>query len=166
MIGIFVSVATASASEEKTVTTTSRALQVALVRDADSDAPWYIYQQAFTTGMSACLADRDMKGMPVKMLQVGASGAAERLSSGECDAVLVMGESLPSELRRNEFSSVRAVSQIGIPVRIFHFVLRNSDPAMEATLSAAFEKATSSAAFQDTVGRASAIRVVASNSKL
>lgn len=163
MIGMFVSVATASASEEKTHVTTSRALQVASVRDADSEAPWYILQQAFATSMSACLAGRDMNVMPVKMIAAGPSRAAESLSSGECDAVLVMGEFLPNELRKKEFTSVRAVSQVGTPVRVFHFVLRNSDPSMQATLIAAFEKATSSAAFQDTVGRASAVRVVASN---
>jgi peptidoglycan hydrolase CwlO-like protein len=37
---------------------------------------------------------------------------------------------------------------------------------MNLTLITAFEKATSSASFQDTIGRASAIRVVANNSNL
>jgi hypothetical protein len=161
LVGMFVSVATASASEEKSRVTTSRALQVASVRDADSDAPWYIMQEAFATSMSACLASRDLVAMPVRIVTLKADASAEALLNGTCDAVLVMGERLPSELRSSQFTSVRAVSQVGTPVRVFHFVLRNSDPAMQATLTTAFEKATASATFQDTIGRASAIRVVA-----
>lgn len=161
LIGMFASVATASASEEIAHVSTSRALHVASVRDADTDAPWYIMQQAFATSLSACLASRDMVAMPVKMEPLNAEASAEALLNGSCDAVLVLGEQMPSELRRSQFSSVRAVSQVGTPVRVFHFVLRNGDPAMQAILTTAFEKATSSESFQDTIGRASAIRVVA-----
>jgi hypothetical protein len=164
LIGLLASVVTAAAVDENaTRVSTSRSLRVACVRDASEDAPWYIMQQAFATSMSASLAGRDMAAMPVKILPSDASRAANDLISGECDAVLVLGEYLPSDLRDDKFSSFRAVSQVGTPVRVFHFVLRNSDPAMQATLSAAFEKATSSAVFQDTIGRASAMHVVASN---
>jgi hypothetical protein len=166
LIGLFASVGTASAVDENVArVTTSRALRVSCVRDVDDDAPWYIMQQAFATSMSACLAGKDMTAMPVRILPAHASNAADDLLNGECDAVLVMGEYLPSALRGAKFTSTRAVSQVGTPVRVFHLVLLNTDPVMQSTLSAAFEKATSSASFQDTIGRASAIRVVASNSQ-
>jgi len=163
LVGLFASaVAVFAADESAARVTTSRALQVACVRDSSENAPWYIMQEAFSTSMSACLAGRDMNAMAVKMVASDADRASESLENAECDAVLVMGESLPATLRGKQFSSFRAVSVIGSPVRVFHFVLRNSDPAMQAVLAAAFEKATASASFQDTVGRASAIRVVAS----
>jgi len=164
LIGLLASVVTAAAVDESaTRVTTSRSLQVACVRDVSDDAPWYVLQQAFSTSMSACLAGKDMTAMPVRILPTDAWRAAVSLTKGEYDAVLVIGEDLPSALRNDNFTALRAVSQIGTPVRVFHFVLRNADPAMEATLAAAFEKATSSASFQDTIGRASAVHVVASN---
>jgi hypothetical protein len=166
LIGMLASVATASAFEDNTSrVTTSRSLRVASVR-VDDDAPWYIMQQAFSTSMSACLAGKDLVAMPVKIDTLSASSSADALLNGQYDAVLVLGERVPSELRSNKFTSVRAVSQVGTPVRVFHFVLRSGDPAMNQTLITAFEKATASASFQDTIGRASAVRVVANNSNL
>ena len=166
LIGLLASVATASAFDANaTRVTASRSLRVDCVRDTNENTPWYVMQQAFATSMSACLAGKDMNAMPVRILSADASRAAADLIDGECDAVLVIGEYLPSALRSSRFSSVRAVSQVGTPVRVFHFVLRNTDPAMQATLSVAFEKATSSASFQDTIGRASAVHVIASNSQ-
>lgn len=164
LIGLLASVLCAAAVDDHAArVTTSRSLRVACVRDTSEDGSWYIMQQAFTTSLSDCLAGRDMTAMPVSILPANASRAAEDLISGECDAVLVLGEQLPSDLRNAKFTSLRAVSQIGTPVRYFHFVLSNSDPAMQATLAAAFEKATSAASFQDTIGRASVVHVVASN---
>ena len=163
-MGLLASAVTAAAVDENAArVSTSRSLRVACVRDSSEDAPWYVMQEAFATSLSACLAGRDMAAMPVKILPSSASRASEDLASGECDAVLVMGEYLPSDLRDNKFAVFRAVSQIGTPVRVFHFLLRSSDPAMQAALATAFEKATSSASFQDTIGRASAIHVVANN---
>jgi len=164
LIGLLASVVSAAAVDDNaTRVTTSRALRVACVRDTSEEAPWYILQQAFATSMSACLAGKDMTAMPIKLLPSNAWRAADDLDNGECDAVLVISEQLPSDFKSDKFTSLRAVSQIGTPVRVFHFVLRNSDPVMQAALASAFEKATASASFQDTIGRASAVHAVASN---
>jgi hypothetical protein len=164
LMGLFASAATAVAVDDTaTHVSTSRSLCVSCVRDNSEDSPWYVMQQAFATSLSACLAGKDMRAMPIKMSPSSASRAAEALANNECDAVLYIGDTLPSILRDDRFVSLRAVSQIGTPVRIFHFVLNNADPAMRATLASAFEKATSSASFQDTIGRASAMHIVASN---
>jgi hypothetical protein len=164
LIGLIASAVTAVAvSETATRISTSRSLRVACVRDTSEDSPWYVMQQAFATSMSTCLAGKDMTAMPVKMATASATHAAEDLASNECDAVLFIGDSLPSALRDGGFVSLRAVSQIGTPVRVFYFVLRNDDPTMRTALTNAFEKATSSSTFQDTIGRASAMHIVASN---
>jgi len=164
LIGLLASVVSAAAVDENAVRiTTSRSLRVACVREASEDGSWYIMQQAFSTSMSACLADRKMAAMPITIEPANAWRAADSLLNGGCDAVLVLGETLPADLRSEKFTSLRAVSQIGTPVRVFHFILRNNDPTMRDSLAAAFEKATSAASFQDTIGRASSVHVVASN---
>ena len=103
--------------------------------------------------------------MPVKFVNLDAASASEELDNGNCDAVVVLGEILPVTLRGKKYVSIRAVAQIGTPVRVFHFVLRTDDPSMAATLKSAFEHATSSTSFQDTVGRAATMRVFASNTR-
>jgi hypothetical protein len=163
-LGLLASVVSAAAVDENaTCVSTSHSLRVACVRDSSEDAPWYVMQQAFATSMSACLSEKDVSTMPVRVLSASPSRAAEDLSKGDCDAVLVMGEYLPSALRDDNFASTRAVTQVGVPVRVFHFVLRNNDAASLAILTAAFEKATASASFQDTIGRSSATHSVVSN---
>jgi hypothetical protein len=164
LIGLVTSVVTASAVDENASRiTTSRSLRVASVCVLDENAHGYILQQAFSTSFAGCLSGRGKETMPVKMIAASASRAADDLMSGEFDAILVIGEQLPAVLKSNKFTSFRAVSQIGAPVHVFHLVLRNSDPAMQSALGAAFEQATSSVAFQETIGRAAAVRVVASN---
>ena len=164
LMGLFASAATSVAvNETASRVSTSRSLRVACVRDTSEESPWYVMQQAFATSMSACLAGKDMIAMPVKMATASADRAADDLANSECDAVLFIGESLPSALRDEKIITLRAVSQIGTPVRVFHFVMRNDDPAMRTALANAFEKATSSSSFQDTIGRASAMHIVASN---
>ncbi|MFT3784092.1 MAG: hypothetical protein QM790_18960 [Nibricoccus sp.] len=163
LIGFVASVAVASAVDESASRiTTSRSLSIASVR-LDSDAPWYVLQEAFSTSLQKSLGERGGVMMPIKMLSKDSSAAADALLNGECDAVLVIGEQLPAAFKGGKFFTLRAVSQIGVPAHVFHFILRNDDSSAKSVLTVAFERATSSAAFQDTVGRASAVRVVAGN---
>lgn len=161
LIGSFASVAVASA--DVSVVSTSRALRVASVNILEENAPWYVLQQAFSSSLSENLPAFGGKAMPVKMSPMDSASAAEELQNGGCEAVIVLGEMLPVSFRGSKFVSFKAVSQIGTPVRVFHFVMRKDDPALVSTLSSAFERATSSDSFQDTVGRAATTRVIASN---
>jgi hypothetical protein len=164
LIGLLASVAVASAVDQNaTRVTTSRSLRVACVFNSGEAASWRVIQQAFAASMSANLGVPAGTAMPVKMIASRASRAADDLVEGKCDAVLVMSERLPSELLGDKFASVRAVSRVGIPVRVFHLVVLSVDPASTAALSSAFESATSSAVFQEVVGRTSAVHAVASN---
>lgn len=163
LVGVFASVASASA--DVSVVSASRALRVASVNATNDEAPFYVLQQAISLSLSESMKEMEGRPMPVKLVNLDATSAAEELANGSCDAVVVLGETLPFTLRGKKFTSLRAVAQIGTPVRVFHFVLRTDDPAMTATLSSAFERATSSSSFQDTVGRASTMRVFASNSR-
>jgi len=89
LIGLFASVATASAVDESAArVTTSRSLRVACVRDTSEDAPWYVLQQAFSTSLSANLPGQGNVSMPVKMVPYNATRAAVDLINGECDAAV------------------------------------------------------------------------------
>lgn len=161
LIGPIASVTAASAVDENAArVTTSRALCLASVNTLDDSAPWYILQEAFISSLATSLSDKKCNGMQVNVVNCDGAAAAASLLRGECDAVLVIGEELPYALRSSKFVALRSVSQIGAPVRVFHFILLKGNPS---SLADAFEHATSSAAFQRSVGRASAMHVVASN---
>jgi ABC-type taurine transport system substrate-binding protein len=164
LIGLLASVATASAVDQNTArVTASRALCLASVNTMDDSAPWYILQEAFVSSISTSLADKKNNGMQVNVVNCDGADAAARLLKGDCDAVLVIGEELPYVLKSGKFVALKAVSQIGTPARVFQFVLRNEGRAAQSTLAIAFEHATASPAFQRSIGRISAMRVVASN---
>lgn len=139
----------------------NRSLNLGTVRTLDSGAPWVVLQQNFVACYSKSLAGPDGKEMPVRVLGCDGSEAAEKLRAGECDAVFVLGEQLPYALKGSRFTATRAVSQIGSPVYVFYLVTRSGDSVASTTLIPAFEQATSSPGFQEAVGRASAVRVVA-----
>lgn len=160
LIGFFASVAAASA--EVSVVNGSNALHVASVNELGDDAPWYPLQQAFCASLTEQLTAIGERPMSVKVHVRDSVEAAEALLSGKVDAAFVMGDVLPISLRNKSFVSVKAVSMVGTPVRTFHFVLRKNDPSLVNALVPRFERATSSASFQDTVARAATIRVVAS----
>ena len=139
----------------------TRALNLGAVRTLDASAPWAVLQQSFVSSYSKSLAGSDGKSMPVRLVGCDGSAAADKLRDGECDAVFVVGDQLPYSLKSAKFTVTRAVSQIGSPVYVFYLVTRAGDSVAATTLIPAFEQATASAGFQESVGRASAVRVVA-----
>jgi len=164
LISLIASAVTAGAVGDNAArVTASRSLCLASVNTLDDSAPWYVLQEAFISSLATSLSDKKCNGMQVNVVNCDGSAAAARLLRGECDAVLVIGEELPYALKSGKFTTLRAVSQIGAPVRVFYFVLLNENPSSRASLADAFEHATSSPAFQRSVGRASAMHVVASN---
>lgn len=163
LVGLLSSVASASA--DVSVVSASSALRVASVNASNDEAPFFVLQQALSSSLAESMKQLEGRAMPVKFINLDAASASEELDNGNCDAVVVLGEVLPVTLRGKKYVALRAVAQIGTPVRVFHFVMRRDDPAMTATLSAVFERATSSTLFQDTVGRASTMHVFASNAR-
>jgi hypothetical protein len=162
LLGLLASVASVSAVETEARVVTSRALRIAAVRDDIPAANWYVVQHAFGTSMAESLATPGSAPMPVKVITVTSpNDAAHDLRNGKFDAILVMSERLPSELRRADLYSTKVVSEIGVPVRVFHLVIQAQDTAAVEALTSAFQKATSSVAFQDTVGRMGALKVFA-----
>lgn len=161
--GLVCSAAGAGALDDSASKVTgARAVQLATVRGADQGAgAWYLIQQAFASRLSACLTTSDGVDIPVRMEPASATEAAEMLLSGGCDAIFVAGERVPAELRGAGFDSIRAVTEIGVPVRVFHFVMRSEDAASSSSLTGAFRQVTGSTEFQEVVGRFATMRVVA-----
>lgn len=85
------------------------------------------------------------------------------LTSGMYDAALVFENTLPPSLSGPGFTSARGVSQVGLPVRVFHLVVRNGDASLMAALNSAFSETIRAAHFQEALSRSASIRVVASN---
>jgi hypothetical protein len=141
--------------------TTTMAIRIAAVSESNDAPGWYTVQQIFANSFADSLKLPGRPAMPVQVNSTEAELVGDALLAGEYDAVLVLGERLPASLRGAKFASVRAVSQIGIPVKVFHLVVSNREASSRAVLHGAFESVTSSISFQEAVGRASATRVVA-----
>lgn len=139
----------------------NRSLTLVTVRTMDADTPWFVVQESFVANFSKSLSSSDGKAMPVRTVPLSASSAAERLRSGECEAVFVLGEQLPSALKNSKFVATKVVSQMGSPVYVFYLVTKAGDEVAKTTLIPAFEQATDSASFKETVSRATAVKALA-----
>ncbi len=160
---LFLSVAIANASDSVRVHSSPH-LRVLVVDGTKAGATRSKVHESFATSLSASL--QRQCGGPVGVRVVDQSSderAAADLSAGVYDAVLVFEENLPADLRTADFSSTQAVSQVGVPVRVFHLVVRNDDPSLSTMLTSAFADTVKAASFQDALGRSTAMRVVASN---
>ncbi len=164
LLGLLVSVSSVRANNENAfVVEASRSLNVATVYNKTEKAPWYIFLQAFATSMTASMKGKGAVAMPIELTSTpGAWDAGDLLLKNRCDAILVISEHLPSSLKGKKFVSIRSVCPIGTPVRTFHFVMRKGDTTNIPFLTETFEMAMSRPSFQDTIGQASAVVVVAS----
>jgi hypothetical protein len=138
----------------------SQAFCLGMVRNMDGKIPWSALQTAFVESLSRSLAGPDGKPMPVRPIESDGSKAAGMLLKGEYDAVLVMGEQLPSSLKGNKFLVTKAVSKTSNPVYVFQFVTRAGDSVAQSITVPAFEAAAAADGFQNALMRASAVRAV------
>jgi hypothetical protein len=139
-------------------------LRVAVVDASKRDATRSSVHEAFAASLSASL-QRQLGGpVGVRMIeQADITKAAADLDAGACDAALVFEATLPIEMRTAGFSVMRGVSEVGVPVRIFHLVVNKGDPSLVNLLTSAFNDTLKAARFQEALTRSVAIKVVASN---
>lgn len=101
----------------------------------------------------------------VKAVSVEPQRAATLLASGGFDFVVVISNDVPSQLDTADFAAVRVTSEIGVPACVFQLVMRKDEPAMKTMITAAFDATLAQPHFQDVLGRAVAVKVVASNER-
>lgn len=162
VLSLFIGVAAASASDSVSVKS-SRSLRVVVIDASKQDAARASVHEAFASSLAASI-QRQGAPLAVKLTdQTDATKVAADLTSGAYDAALVFENAVPAPLSASGFSATRGVSQVGVPVRVFHLIVRNDDAGLMAMLNSAFSDTVKAVRFQEALSRSTAIRVVASN---
>lgn len=163
LASLFLGVVIANASDSVRVQSSTH-LRVLVVDSTKAGTTRSLVHETFATSLSASLQRQCGGPVGVRIVdQASSDRVAADLSAGVYDAALVFEETLPAALRSSEFSSTEAVSQMGVPVRVFHLVVRKDDPSLATMLTSAFKDTLKVASFQEALGRSTAMRVVASN---
>lgn len=115
--------------------------------------------EAFAATLGATMSKQCGGPVNVKITEVDAFRLSFDLKAGVYDAAFVIGDSVPPILRKGNFEILRAVSEVGIPARVFHLIVPTDDPGLQKMISASFPEALASAKFQEAVSRAVAVRV-------
>jgi hypothetical protein len=160
VVAFLLAVAPASASEKVQVQA-SPDFRVAVVATEKPDAVRRAVQDAMGASLAASLSRQCNGKVNVRMIDTDVSRGVTELSSGSFDAVFYIGETLPTALRKPEFTATRAVSEIGVPIQIFHLVVRSEDPSLTKMASSAFESAMVSPRFLEVLTHASSMKVSA-----
>jgi hypothetical protein len=162
VVAFFLSVASASASEKVQVQA-SPDFRVAVVSADKPDAERRAVQDAMGASLAASLSRQCNGKVNVKMVPSEVYRSVTDLSAGNFDAILFIGETLPSAYRKAEFATSRAVSDIGVPIQVFHMVVRSDDPSLTKMASAAFESAMISPRFVEVLTHAASMKVSANS---
>ena len=148
-IGLFlaISVASASASDQVSVKA-SRDLQVAIV-DSGTKESRAVVHPALASSFSAGMTHEFKAPVQVKLKVADASRAAKDLRDGNYDAVVVIGNSVPSQLLKEGFTVLKATdARSGSLNRTFYLLARSGDSSMNQVIGVAFDHAMKSANFQ------------------
>jgi len=162
VLAVLLSVASASASEKVKVQA-SPDFRIAVVAAEKPDADRRAVQDAMGASLAASLSHQCKGKVNVRMIDTDLARSVTDLSAGSFDAVLYIGETLPAALRKPEFASSRAVSEIGVPIQVFHLVVRSDDPSLTKMASAAFESAMISPRFLEVLTHAASMKVSANS---
>jgi hypothetical protein len=163
LVSLFVGVASANASESVRVQS-SRNLRVVVIDASKPGATRSSVHENFAASLAASLQRQGGTPLPVKLTEeTDTEKATADLSAGVYDAALIFENSLPAAIHAPDFAVRRGFSEVGVPVRVFHLVVRNDDAAMVAMLTSAFGETVKAPRFQEALSRSAAIRVVASN---
>ena len=163
LVSLFVGVAAAGAADSVRVQS-SRNLRVVVIDASKPGATRASVHESFAASLAASLQRQGGATLPVKLTEeADLSKAAADLTAGAYDAALVFENGLPSAFSSPDFAVSRGVANVGVPVRVFHLVVRKNDASLVAMLTAAFGETVKAPRFQEALSRSVAIRVVASN---
>ncbi|MGC4072658.1 MAG: hypothetical protein QM760_09095 [Nibricoccus sp.] len=165
ILGLFlsVSVATAIASDKVSVQASSD-LRVTVIDSTSASDARALVHSALGTSLSAGMTRECKAPVQVKIKVAEPSRAAKELKAGSCDAVVVIGNSVPSALMKDGVTVLKATdARSGDLNRTFYLLASTSDPAMNQMVGLAFDHAIKSPAFQDAlVGKESSSQGLAS----
>src|SRR5947209_6711640 len=119
LASLFLGVAFANAAESVAVHSSTH-LRVLVVDATKPGATRSAVHESFVTSLSASLQRQCGGPVGVRIVDLATSErAAADLSAGVYDAALVFEENLPADLKTSDFTSTQAVSQMGVPARVF-----------------------------------------------
>ena len=148
--GLFLAVSVASASaSDKVSVQASRDLQVAVI-DSGSKESRAAVHPALASSFSAGMTHEFKAPVQVKLKLADASRAAKELRAGNYDAVIVIGNSVPSVLLKEGFTVLKATdARSGSLSKTFYLLARTEDASMNQVVGVAFDHAMKSANFQE-----------------
>lgn len=151
IFGLFLSasVATAIASDKVSVQASSD-LRVTVIDSTNASNARALVHSALGTSLSVGMSHECKAPVQVKIKISDASRAAKDLKAGACDAVVVIGNSIPAVLMKNGATVLKASDgRSGDLNRTFYLLANSSDPAMNQMVGLAFDHAIKSSTFQD-----------------
>jgi ABC-type tungstate transport system permease subunit len=151
ILGLFLSVSVAAAvASEKVSVQASSDLRVTLIDTTNSSKERALVQSALGTSLSVGMTRECKAPVQVKIKVADAGRAAKELKAGSCDAVVVIGNSVPAVLMKNGASVLKATdARSGDLNRTFYLVANTSDPAMNQIVGVAFDHAIKSDTLQN-----------------
>ena len=145
-----VSVATVASASEKVSVQSSSDLRVTVIDATDASKARELIHSALGTSLSVGMTRECKAPVQVRIKLSSASRAAKELKTGSCDAVVVIGNSVPSQLLKDGVMVLKATdARSGDLNRTFYLLAHTRDPAMNKLVSVAFEQAVKLPAFQD-----------------
>jgi hypothetical protein len=115
--------------------------------------------EAFANSLSISMSKQCGGAVNVKVTQVDSFRLAFELKAGMYDAAFVVGNNIPATLKKGDFEILRAVSEVGVPARVFHMVVPTTDPGLQKMITASFPEALSSAKFQEAYAHSVAVKI-------
>jgi hypothetical protein len=168
IVGLFlsVSVASAIASDQVSVQASSD-LRVTVIDSSSASDARTLVHAALGTSLSAGMTHECKAPVQVKIKVSDASRAAKDLKKGACDAVVVIGNSIPPALMKEGATVLKASDgRSGDLNRTFYLLADSNDPAMNKLVGQAFDHAIKSATFQDALtGKSSAASSLAATAR-
>ena len=153
VVGLFLSVSVASTAiaSEKVSVQASSDLRVTVIDESSNSAEARgLVHAALGKSLSAGMTHECKAPVQVKISVTAASRAAKDLKKGTCDAVVVIGNSVPASLLKDGVTVLKATdARSGDLNRTFYLLANVNDPAMNKLVGLAFDHAIKSTAFQD-----------------
>lgn len=115
--------------------------------------------EAFAKSFAATMGKQCGGKVNVKLTEADPFRIGFELKNGMYDAVLVVGSNLPSALRLGDFEVLRAVSEVGVPAKVFQMVIPGEDPGLQRMIAASFPDALANTKFKSAVSEAVAIKI-------
>jgi hypothetical protein len=155
ILGLFLAVGVASASaSEKVSVQASRdlSLQVRLIDSSEKSPTREVIHTALGTSLTAGMTWECKTPVQVSLKVAAVSRAAKDLQAGKCDAIVVIGNSVPPALLTGDLVVLKANTQSGDLNQTFYLLGHGSrDPSLNKVLGLAFEHAVKSQGLQEAV---------------